>query len=198
VFYDYFKKSSQLIVESTEVFCQVVDNWPDSRSLITKMKDYEHEHDHLTGEVMDELNRSFITPFDREDIYRLISYLDDIVDGVEGVSVRFGIYDVNVVIEPAREMAHLTLDSVRELKVLFDHFDNFKKDPAVMEQMKRVNEIEDRGDVIYRNALGDIFAAHGDPIHTLKWKSLLDKMEDALDNTKNVTNVVHSVVMKNA
>lgn len=198
VFYDHFRASSKMIVEAAELFVRIVGEWPSSKPLIPLMKEFESRHDELTGQAMDELNRSFITPFDRDDVFQLITLLDDIVDGMEGVSARFAIYDVNVMIAPAKDMADLTLASARELQTLFEHFDRFKKDPVVTQQMRRVNELEDQGDVVYREALGAVFAAHDDPIHTLKWKSLLDKMEDALDDCKHVSNVAHSVVMKNA
>ena len=132
VFYDHFRTSSKMIVDAAELFDRIAGGgWPSSKPLIPRMKEFESRHDELTGQAMDELNRSFITPFDRDDVFQLITLLDDIVDGMEGVSARFAIYDVNVMIAPAKDMADLTLASARELQTLFEHFDRFKKDPVV-------------------------------------------------------------------
>ena len=175
VFYDYFRQSTKIIVQAAELFDRIVGEWPSSKPLIPQMKELETRHDELTGSVIDELNRSFITPFDRGDIYSLISLLDGIVDGLEGVSARFDIYGVNEMVQSTRQMSGL-----------------------ILEKVKRVSDLEDEGDLVYRRALGEVFSSSADPVHVLKWKSLLDKTEDALDNCKHVTNVVHSVVMKNA
>lgn len=198
VFYDYFRQSTKIIVQAAELFDRIVGEWPASKPLIPQMKELETRHDELTGSVIDELNRSFITPFDRDDIYSLISLLDGIVDGLEGVSARFDIYGVNEMVQSTRQMSSLILQCAHELDTLFEHFENFKRDGVVLEKVKRVSELEDEGDLVYRRALGEVFSSSADPVHVLKWKSLLDKTEDALDNCKHVTNVVHSVVMKNA
>jgi uncharacterized protein Yka (UPF0111/DUF47 family) len=198
VFYDYFRQSTKIIVQAAELFDRIVGEWPASKPLIPQMKELETRHDELTGSVIDELNRSFITPFDRGDIYSLISLLDGIVDGLEGVSARFDIYGVNEMVQSTRQMSGLILQCAHELDTLFEHFENFKRDGVVLEKVKRVSDLEDEGDLVYRRALGEVFSSSADPVHVLKWKSLLDKTEDALDNCKHVTNVVHSVVMKNA
>ncbi|WP_159438367.1 DUF47 domain-containing protein [Olsenella urininfantis] len=198
VFYDGFKESSLLIGEAAELHLRIIEEWPRSKALIPRMKEYEGQHDALAAHLLDELNRSFITPFDREDINLLVHMLDSIVDGMEGVSARFAIYDVNEVIAPAGQMARLQLSAARELQVLFEHLPDFKKDPVVREKCRAIAALEDEGDIVYRNAMGTVFAEHGDPIHVLKWKSLLDMMENSLDNCKNAVNIIGSVLIKNA
>ena len=152
----------------------------------------------IVGHVLRELNASAATPFDREDVEKLIRNLDQIVDYLEGTAARFGLYNVNVMLDEAPAMAELVLEAIKELDTLFEHFPQFRKDPEVMACCSRIIEIEDAGDVIHRNAVARIFAEHGDPIHIIKWNDLLQGMEDALDSCKDVANIVYGVVMKNA
>ena len=198
VFYQAFKDYSKIAVAAGEEFKGITNDWPDSRMRISKMKELEHQGDEVVGRVLRELNVSFITPFDREDVEKLIRNLDQIVDYLEGTAARFGLYNVNVMLDEAPAMAELVLEAIKELDTLFEHFPQFRKDPEVMACCSRIIEIEDAGDVIHRNAVARIFAEHGDPIHIIKWNDLLQGMEDALDSCKDVANIVYGVVMKNA
>ena len=198
VFYQAFKDYTKVATAAGEEFLGIVSGWPDTRMRIPRMKELENEGDQIVGSVLRELNVSFITPFDREDVESLIRNLDQIVDYLEAAAARFGLYDVNVMLEEAPAMAGLILDAIRQLDELFEHFPQFRKDKTVMECCSRIIELEDAGDVVHRNAVARIFAEHGDPIHILKWNDLLQEMEDALDSCKDVANIVYGVVMKNA
>ena len=198
VFYQAFKDYTKVAIKSGELFEQIIAGWPETKDLIPQTKELEHEGDAIVGSVLRELNVSFITPFDREDVEKLIRNLDQIVDYLEAAAVRFGLYDVNVMLEESSAMADLVLRAIRELDELFEHFPQFRKDPKVSECCSHIIELEDEGDVVYRDAIARIFAEHGDPIHILKWNDLLQKMENALDSCKDVANIVYGVIMKNA
>ncbi len=198
VFFDAFDESSRKILEDAELYVRIIDGWRDTEDLVASMKQRESEHDSLSSETLDELNKSFITPFDREDIYRLVNALDSVVDNMEVVTSCFQIYDV-VTVEPgAAEMAQIALECAKDMRVLFEHFADFKHDAMVTTQCRKVGDLEDRADIVYREGLRALFSAHGDPIHTIKWKSIFDKMEDVVDSFQYVTKLVHGVVMKNA
>lgn len=198
VFYKAFKDYTKVAVSAGEELCGIIAGWPESRGRIPVMKDIEHQGDEIVGQVLRELNVSFITPFDREDVEALIRGLDEIVDFLEGTAARFDLYDVNEMLPEAADMAELILSAIRELDVLFEHFPQFRKDPEVNKRCIAVNDIEDDGDIVHRTAVARVFAEHGDPIHILKWNNILEHMEDALDACKDVSNIVYGVVMKNA
>ena len=124
--------------------------------------------------------------------------LDHIADGIDNVTARFDLYDIDAMRSEAIQMADLTLRASKELEELFEHFENFKKDPAVREKMHTVGTIEDEGDTVSRHALANIFREHNDAVDVIKWKSLIDTMEATVDSCKAVANVVRSVLMKNA
>ena len=197
-FYDRFKELAHEVAACAEVFNDITHNWPSSKGRIPEVKDYEVRCDAITRETLTLLENSFITPFDREDINLLVRELDHIADGMDNAAARFDLYDIDGMRPEAVQMADLTLRACRELEELFDHFENFKKDPVVREKMHTVGTIEDEGDTVSRQGLANIFHEHNDAVEVLKWKSLLDTMEATVDKCKGVANVVRSVLMKNA
>ena len=197
-FYDKFVELASEVAASAEVYADITHNWPTSKGRIPEVKDYEIRCDAIMRETLTLLENSFITPFDREDINTLVRELDHIADGMDNAAARFDLYDISDMRPEAVKMADLTLQAAQELKVLFEHFENFKKDPVVREKMHTVGVIEDEGDTVSRNGLASIFREQNDAVEVLKWKSLLDTMEQTVDSCKAVANVVRSVLMKNA
>ena len=197
-FYDKFIELSHEIASAAEVFAAIAHDYPALKGRIPEVKDYEVKCDAITRETLTLLENSFITPFDREDINLLVRELDHIADGMDNAAARFDLYDIDAMRPEAVRMADLTLQACRELEELFEHFENFKKDPVVREKMHTVGTIEDEGDTVSRQGLANIFREHNDAVEVLKWKSLLDTMESTVDSCKGVANVVRSVLMKNA
>lgn len=197
-FYDKFVELANEVAAASEVYVDVCHNWPAKRGRIPELKEYEVKCDAIMRETLTLLENSFITPFDREDINLLVRELDHVADGMENVTARFDLYDIDSMRAEAVQMADLTKQACGELKVLFEHFENFKKDPMVREKMHTVGTIEDEADTVSRNALASIFREHNDAVDVIKWKSLIDTMEATVDSSKAVANVVRSVLMKNA
>ncbi len=189
---------SKDVLSCVTVWDEVTKGWPETRDRIPEVAALEIRCDASENAILDELNTSFITPFDREDLDVLAREMGEIGDFAEGTSARYGIFDVHNMLPEAARMTELVVDAVSEMVVLFEHMPNFKKDPQVRESAKRIGALEDEADVVYRNALGRIFNAPDNPIHVLKWKSLLDPMERTLDTCKRVSNTVLAVIMKNA
>ncbi|MBR3384533.1 MAG: DUF47 domain-containing protein [Atopobiaceae bacterium] len=197
-FYGMLKELADSIKAASEPFGKMVAGWPESISLIPKIDEYEAICDGHVSSIIDELNTSFITPFDREDLSDLALELDNIVDGMEDVAIRYELYDVGNMISEADEMNQLIVSAISEICEVIDLLPNFKKDPTIRTHLKMVTELEDAGDIVYRNAMARVFAEHGDPIHVIKWKSLLDNTENTLNCCKSVANIVQGIIMKNA
>ena len=197
-FFDMMLSLSKKVFEAVTTWDEITRGWPETASRIPEVSALEEECDRIENDILDELNTSFITPFDREDLDSMARYLGEIADHAEGVSARYEIFDVHEMIPEAEVMTGLVREAMTEMVTLFEHFEDFKKDNVAKGQAKKIGEIENRGDVVYRNALGRIFNEPDDPIHVLKWKSLLDPMENTLDFCKTVSNIVLAVIMKNA
>ena len=197
-FYDKFIELAHEVASCAVVFRDITHSWPEMKNRIPEVKDYEVKCDAIMRETLTLLENSFITPFDREDINLLVRELDHIADGMDNVTARFDLYDIDAMRSEAVQMADLTLQASKELEELFEHFENFKKDPIVREKMHTVGTIEDEGDAVSRHGLANIFHEHNDAVDVIKWKSLIDTMEVTVDSCKAVANVVRSVLMKNA
>lgn len=197
-FYDKFAELAHEVAACAVVFDEVTREWPASKGRISEVKDYEVRCDAMMRETLTLLENSFITPFDREDISHLVRELDHIADGMDNTAARFDLYDIDGMRPEAIQMADLILRASQELSELFDHFENFKKDPVVREKMHTVGTIEDEGDTVSRQALASLFRENADAIEVLKWKSLIDTLEETVDSCKAVANVIRSVLVKNA
>lgn len=197
-FYDMMLTLSKDVLTTVTIWDEITRGWPESKDRIPEVAAMEIRCDATENAILDELNTSFITPFDREDLDAIARQLGEVADLAEGTSARYDIFDVHVMIPEASQMTGLVVDCMTDMVKLFEHFHDFKKDPTSKELAKKIGMIEDQGDVIYRNALGRIFNDPNNPIHVLKWKSLLDPMERTLDHCKAVTNTVLAVIMKNA
>ena len=198
VFFDLFKEASAKLTEAGEVFYDLVENYEDVEKKVARVKDIETACDVQTHKMLRKLNESFVTPFDREDIYNLSRSMDDIVDCLEEVSNRFVVFDIKSLRPEALEMTKLIVRAIKELSVMFEHLDKLKTSKIVMEQIIEVNNIENEGDALYHDALQKLFREEKDPIELIKWMHILEKLEESLDSCENVANLAEGAVMKYA
>ncbi|HXG70170.1 MAG TPA: DUF47 family protein, partial [Gemmatimonadaceae bacterium] len=146
-------------------------------------------------EVIDRIDRTFVTPFDREDIHALASELDDVIDLIDGTARRADIYRLKTTRPAAMKLAEVL---VRATKSVEDTVRSMKDPRVVNKGGIAIKELEEEGDAIYHEAMGALFDEGGDPVEIIKWKELYDKMEDALDQCEDVGNVLQSISLKNA
>lgn len=197
-FYEMLHALSKDVLAAVTVWDEVTKGWPESKSRIPEVAALEIACDATENKILEELNTSFITPFDREDLGALARDLGEVGDLAEGTSARYEIFDVHEMIPEAAQMTALIVECMTNMEELFARFHDFRTDPKVKELARKIGSLEDEGDIAYRDALGHIFNRPDDPIHVLKWKSLLDQMEHTLDYCKTIANNVSAVIMKNA
>ena len=159
-----------------------------------EVKRVEHTADGITHEIMKRIDRSFVTPLDREDIHALGKSLDNVVDLMDGAARRAIVFDIKECPPEAIGLAELLEKSARHIKEAVTGIKNSK---LVSEKMRSVKLIEEEGDALYARALTNLFAGKPDAIHVIKWKELLDKLEGALDEAEDVANVLESISLKN-
>ena len=169
--------------------------WSDLRR---RMKDLEHVGDEITHNIVDRLNRTFVTPLEREDILALAHALDDVVDCLDGVCERLVLYKVTAVMPLAAQLAHLVVLGSEELVPLIHSLRNMSNTMAINSQIQACMELENQADVVFHHALAEIFEDPKDPIELIKWKEILALLEDATDRIELVSKVVSSTVMRNA
>lgn len=169
------------------------------RQIYTKIKVLENHCDGLTDTVFDELNKTFITPFDREDIHKLAEQLDDVLDLITGSSKRTVLYQPDEIPVSFHKMALLINEGVHCLKIAIDELDKVRKDPKVVkEQCANLHTIENKADDVYESFLIDLFANQKDAIELVKEMGIIQLLEKATDKAEEVADVIKTIIVKYA
>ncbi len=162
------------------------------------IKDIEHKGDKMQHEILKQLNKSFITPFDREDIYAIAKGLDDIIDHIEYCSSRFIMLNIDKPTEEAREMGILIAQCCEEVKNVMDEMKSMKNSKELSAKIIEVNRLEEVGDKLSRKAISDLFRSDKPVLEIIKWREIYEALENTMDACEDVANAVEGVVMKNA
>jgi predicted phosphate transport protein (TIGR00153 family) len=193
-FFGLFSRASTNAVEISRLLVELLDRFPESTELIRRIKDREHEGDRLTHEVVDLLNRTFVTPFDRDDMYRLASAIDDVCDHVDEAADNIALYGVRVVPNEAKAQAAVILRSAIKLDEAVELLEGFKDSSAHLIELR---ELEDEGDRLVRDAVAGLFRSGQDPISILRWKDIYEQLEGAVDACENAADVLEAILVKN-
>lgn len=160
---------------------------------VAAIKDLEHEADVITHAVIERIHKVFITPIDREDIHLLVQELDDVIDMIDGCARRAQMFQIREVREGGKKLAEVL---VRATEAIEWAVTSMKQSKIVAARSREVKRLEEEGDAIYNQAVGDLFAGNPDPIEVIKWKELYDTMERAIDQCEDVANVLEGITIK--
>jgi hypothetical protein len=194
-FFDLFERAAVNVVRAAELLEEMLIGFPESRGLARDILICEQDGDHITQEVIRRINETFVTPIDRDDIMRLTSALDDIVDDIEEVADYLGLYQAEAPMMQAQGLAHVLVDATRELAAAFPLMREFKD---VSAHIVEVHRLENEGDRIVRSAIASLFEEGIDPLVVIRWKDIFERLEDAIDATERTAYVLEGVVIKNA
>jgi uncharacterized protein len=193
-FFDLFEESARNIVRAAEMLDQLLATFPDRSELARDITACEQEGDRITHDIIQHLNKTFVTPIDREDIYELASALDDIVDYTEEVADYLGIYKIEAPMSQALELAEVLVQSSRQIAEAMPRMRTFKD---ISHYTVEVNRLENEGDRITRAAMASLFDQGIDPMVVIRWKDLFERLENAIDATERVANILEGIVIKN-
>lgn len=195
-FYVMFHEMTANIVEGATLLKNMLDTYDNPDVVQAQIKEVEHKGDSITHDIIKKLNKSFITPLDREDIYALSSALDDIIDLIDASAQRFIMYNVEKPTQEAKQLGFLILQSCLEVEKavghLGGHFDHIYK------HCVEVNALENEADRVCREAISRLFDEEKDPIQLIKWKEIYETLERTTNKCEDAANILESVVMKNA
>lgn len=197
-FYEFFKESANIAYKAANLLVEFLDDLENAEENIKKIKAVEHEGDKIQHDIFKELNNTFITPFDREDIYVIASDMDDIIDFIESTASRFIMLNVSSCADAAKDLSKMILNSCKQIIVIMQELKNMKTSKELSEKIIEVNRIEEEGDVISRDAIKKLFRGNMAVIDVMKWREIYQYLEDTLDSCEDLANVVEGVVMKNA
>ena len=194
-FYELLARASANAVEIARLLVELLDRFPnDGAELIGRIKQHEHAGDRLTSEVVGLLNRTFVTPFDRDDIYRLAAALDDVCDNVDEAADNLGSYGVSKVPPLAREQADIILRSAIKLDEAVQRVDGFKDSSQQLEELR---DLEDEADRLLRDGVGELFRNEQNPVSIIRWKDIHERLEEAVDACENAADVLEAIFVKN-
>ncbi|MCX7711205.1 MAG: DUF47 family protein [Clostridia bacterium] len=198
IFFDLFVETSENSCKAAKMLEELMRNYTRVNDKIQAIEDCEHECDQQVHKILEQLNKSFITPIDREDIYLIAKELDNITDDIESTAHRFTMFNVQSITEDAKKMAALIVKCTEELKGVMQELKNMKTSKLLRERIIEVNRIEDEGDTIFRDAITKLFIKETDAVEVIKWKEIYEYLENTLDACEDVANIVEGVVMKHA
>jgi hypothetical protein len=197
-FFDLFEKQVSYAVEAARFFKEVVSLGCVSEDTLSKMAAIEHQGDDVAHKIIEQLNKTFITPFDREDIHSLTKELDDIVDMLDTIVSRLRIYNITGVDKNLVEFAGVIEQSVQAVARAVGGLRHIKNVKVVFDACVEVNRLENVGDTMRDRVLVELFATVKDPIAVIKWKDIYQDAETVLDICEDVANVVDSIMVKQA
>ncbi len=194
-FYELFAEIAQRLSGAAVLLNKLFEDPANRSKYVAEIKRLEHEADYLTHDVIIRIDKTFVTPFDREDIHSLVSELDDVVDLLDGTARRAEIFNITTVHKPAVVLSEVI---VRAAFTVENAVRGMKDAKLVKSGALELKRLEEEGDAIYHEAMGSLFAETSDPIEVIKWKELYDKLEDSLDQCEDVANVLESIAIKNS
>jgi predicted phosphate transport protein (TIGR00153 family) len=194
-FFELFAELSGNLTEGAKLLRTILEDPRDLAMRVEQVQAIEHKGDRATHAIITKLNQTFITPFDREDIHRLASSLDDVLDYVNSAAVRLVMYKISA---PPKVAADLAALIVLQCEELAHGVSLLEKNGHVMEHCAEVNRLEDQADFVSRRAIADLFENEHDPIQLIKLKELYEVLEFATDKAEDAANVLEAIVVKSA
>jgi predicted phosphate transport protein (TIGR00153 family) len=198
-FFDLFIESARNGVKTAQGLKDMLYNWENIGVKVAEITELEHEGDSITHQIVALLHRTFVTPFDREDIATLSHTMDDITDFIHASADAIFIYKIEKPTQRAKELADIIVDAAQEVEKAVTLLKNRSDLKKVMEHCVELNRLENRADKVYRAALGELFNdSKEDTASIIKWREIYEHMESATDRCEDVANVLEGVALKHA
>ena len=197
-FYDLFEQSTANLVIAAEKLVDLFDNYEDVEAKAKQLKALEHQGDTITHEIIQRVDRTFVTPIDREDIALLAHTLDSVMDFIEAAGRTAFLYRVAQPTERARQLAAIVAKmayALNDVLPCLRHRNQFKR---ILEQCVEINSLENEADDVHHAAMAELFDSDKDASEIIKWRELYQHMEDATDQGEDVANILEGIVLKHA
>ena len=194
-FFDMFSEMARNLSEGARLMKALLEDYREVPTQVARLKDIEHRGDDMTHALLTKLNSTFITPFDREDIHRLASSIDDVLDLLNAAGDRMIVYKIAAVPPETAQLAALIVQQSEEIERAVA---GLEKQQHVLEHCVEINRLENEADRITRAAVGHLFDTEKDPIQLIKIKELFETLELATDKAEDAANVLEAVILKSA
>ncbi len=197
-FFGLFEDSARNAVKAARVLDELVTQWDHIEQHVEEIRELEHAGDNITHEIIARLHRTFVTPFDREDIALLTKSLDDVMDFIDAAAGDMLLYKVEYPGKRVKELAAIIVQATTEVEKAVTELRHHLKPKVILEYCVEINRLENMADVVYRAALAELFEDSSDMAHVIKWREIYEHMEGATDRCEDVANVLEGVALKHA
>ena len=194
-FFDLFEEAGGNILRAAGLLEELLQEYPERNELAREILICEQDGDRITHDIIQRLNQTFVTPIDREDIYELASALDDVVDYTEEVADYLGLYKIEAPMSQAQDLARVLHAAGRQIAEAMPRLRGFKD---ITHYTVEINRLENDGDRIVREAIASLFDNGIDPMVVIRWKDIFERLEEAIDATEHVANILEGIVIKNS
>jgi len=196
-FFSLFTESARNLHAAAELLLDLIEDYRDVELKASRIRDREHEGDEITHAIIRRLNTTFVTPMDREDIYLLGSALDDVLDAIEAVSDLFNLHRIESPLPEMKAQADVLLQATEQTERALEALPRMQRE-RLEPYWVEINRLENEGDKLYRRAVADLFSGDYKAMDVLKWKEVIENLEEAIDGLENVANIIESIVLKHA
>lgn len=197
-FFDFFEQHARLTEEGIREFAALAAPGANIIFKAKRIKEIEHETDVVTHRCVEALHKTFITPIERDDIYKLITRMDDIMDNVEATSERIVLYDLTVMRPEVSQMADVLIRSAEQVRKAVSGLRSMKNAQPILQTCVEINQLENEADALLRAALARIFREEKDTLTIIKWKEVFEYLESASDRCEDVAQIIEGVVLEHA
>jgi predicted phosphate transport protein (TIGR00153 family) len=197
-FSQLFEESAQNIVRASQALKEMVDSWQFVDSRVAEITELEHRGDTITHQIISLLHRTFVTPFDREDIALLAHTMDDIIDFIHAAADAMFIYKIDSPTQRAKELADIIVQAAAEVEKAVHGLRRRSELKRILERCVEINRLENMADRVYRAGMAEIFDDATDITQLIKWREIYEHMESATDRCEDVANVLEGVALKHA
>lgn len=197
-FFDDFDRQAQTTQEGARLLHELLQDLTDAPAKVKRIKEVEHLGDEITHKAFERLHTQFITPFDRAEIHRLLSRIDDVLDLADGASERMLLYEVTDVPTEARELGRVLHASALKMQEAVAALREIKKPKGILKACVEINRLENEADHLLRSGLAKLFKSGADPLTVIKWKEIYELLESATDRCEDVANVIEGVVLEHS
>jgi predicted phosphate transport protein (TIGR00153 family) len=197
VFFDLFENLARHVVASAEHLRSLAKNFPNIAADIQRIREEEHAADNLAHTALDRLDRTFITPFDREDIHELVGELDDIIDAIDALAKRFPLFHIKAIDPQFLAQTDVLVASTKAVNDAVGRLRKSRKLSDLSDKLIEIHSHESKGDDNHHAAMSVLFSGSIDALEVLKWKELFDYIENAIDLCEDVGNTLERIVLKN-
>jgi predicted phosphate transport protein (TIGR00153 family) len=197
-FFDLFQESARNMVEAAQSLKEMIDSWEHVEGKVAEITELEHKGDTITHEIMSRSHRTFVTPFDREDIVQLAHVLDDVTDFIHAAADAMLLYKVDRPGPRAQELADIIVQATEEVEKVLPQLRKRIVLSSVLKRCVEINRLENLADRVYRSAIAELFDDSTDMAHIIKWREIYSHMESATDRCEDVADVLEGVAIKHA